>query len=457
MARSSPLLKGLGKDLLAVMNSGEEGEAKIAMELIVKHQSKFPKRLQNAISINDATNKKALSPETFLADLYEATRVYFFDIIHQLPLDSEKYRTTNSHHPPLYWWQDASRYKHIEQKAEVALRCFPKLVQSQRNQNFSSYPIYKLLKCPQTLFFVPLFTELSIEMDRFQLEERGGVACFMANVILQLVSNEQMISLRDDDKSSRDFDDASSATLLRLKERGLMKQQDILRLGLVPMLLLRSLNKGALPTRARFRFLIKWDPSILNDCGKTPPDLLSYYLRRLVESMAYSLHCPLPNRDCKTLLEDVFETCPPRRSIPPLVIRCLPPDAEQRFRDIVELGMIHYPEQLGFVFHSYGVGKNTAFRVACDVFGKTNIEKLVNDELTKVLERNNIHENKVLRSLVQQHYEVVFGDKGSNSQCPQRLLMLAAAIQSEISLDGLYTVVRRYPSALSQVSTACCY
>jgi len=88
----------------------------------------------------------------------------------------------------------------------------------------------------------------------------------------------------------------------------------------------------------------------------------------------------------------------------------------QLFRLILELGMKHYPEEFGFVF--YG----STWHFACDRYGRDVACKIVEDEVFAMIESNG---ERTLHDFV-----------------------IEAASNIELSLDAVYTLIRREPSAV---------
>ena len=91
------------------------------------------------------------------------------------------------------------------------------------------------------------------------------------------------------------------------------------------------------------------------------------------------------------------------------------------FETIFKLGISHYPTELGFVFH------NTTFSNASKLFGTKKVVQIINDKL--------------------------FSTLGQNSNETLQALVLAAASNDKISLDGVYTLFRHDPIAVLSEST----
>eukprot|EP00533_Pseudo-nitzschia_delicatissima_P007155 CAMPEP_0116101778 /NCGR_PEP_ID=MMETSP0327-20121206/12988_1 /TAXON_ID=44447 /ORGANISM="Pseudo-nitzschia delicatissima, Strain B596" /LENGTH=374 /DNA_ID=CAMNT_0003593755 /DNA_START=249 /DNA_END=1373 /DNA_ORIENTATION=+ len=86
---------------------------------------------------------------------------------------------------------------------------------------------------------------------------------------------------------------------------------------------------------------------------------------------------------------------------------------------IIELGTTHYPEHLGFVFHKMINQDLTYFAVSCSFRQTEWMKRMVCDVILRSVQRNTLRD-----------------------------YILAAATNDEISLDGLYTLIRYDPIAL---------
>jgi hypothetical protein len=360
-----------------VVDPTTEKDARQKMNLIIEHRLEFPSNLREAIRESLGEEHSECQPEIFLSEVYKSVKAFFFGRSNRNNDESDDESKST-----LQWWYGLDSDVDTEEEVELAIRLFPNLL-TEEYFSFSSlngcYPIYVSLMCLKALFFIPLLAELGVELGRFKEKERGGLTCFMKSVLFQLFCN---VILRDDhdEESSGKLDEASTAILMRLKEKGLMKKEDIYQCDLANLLLYRALYKKTLRIEKRFKFLINWNPSILMECGQGN-NLLNHYVCRL----------------CRTNEG------------------CLHPDTVQRFQAIVELGMYHFPAELGFVFHK------PTFQLACENFGTKKVARIIDGEILRSLEQN----NNTLNALV-----------------------FAAATNDEISLDGVYILFRRDPIAL---------
>lgn len=393
---------------MAVVHPTTKDEAKEKMKLIIENRLWFPARLREAITrasrSSSKTNSKDLeepSPERFLSEVYEAFKFFFFgkQVVSNDNDGENDDSIENNNAGPFSWWHGLNSDVDTEEEAELAIRLFPNiLMEKQKISALSSmndcYPIYILLVCSKSLPFIPLLAELGVELGsgRFVNNERGGLTCFMRNVIFNLIHNNVLRDDLDKEASSPEkLDELSAVVMARLKEKGLMKVMDIYEFDLLEMLLYWSAKKRR-EAKQRFRVLINCNPSILVECERGG-NLLRNYLHDFLSS----------TDGCESK---------ERVSLP-------------TFRMIFQLGISHFPNELGFVFHG------TNFELSCKIFGTETVTRIVNDELT-----NNRREEK----------------KKDNDENTMQDLLFAAADNDEISIDGVYTLLRLDPIAMLQDS-----
>lgn len=270
-------------------------------------------------------------------------------------------------------WQGRDNEVDTDEEVELLIRLFPrvlteKVIVADTNMkyvlvNYFPNPVASLLFQEKVASFFPLFAELGIEVDRFKEEDRFS----MNNLFGFLQSN------------SKDF----LSVMKKLKEKGLVEKNDTCAL----MLSLFSGRYDKFPHdffETNLRFLIDWNPNILVKCGR-PINLLHTY--------AYFQHC---EKDVR-----IFEV-------------------------IIELGMSHYPWELGFVFHKITTMENSSHRTffeIASIHGPEWIKDTVRD--------------KILRTV------------GETNTTKLQDLVISAATNDEISLDGLYTLIRYDPMTLS--------
>jgi len=410
---------------MVVVNPTTENEARKKMDLIIKHRSEFPSGLREAITEASRSASKTTSdsneeptPELFLSEVYEAFKSFFFG--KRIALDNDDDTDDNNsiendieeserevNVVPFSWWHGLDSDVDTEEETELAIRVFPNiLMEKQKKSPLSSmndcYPIYMLLVCSKSLPFIPLLAELGVELGRgrFVKDERGGLTCFMRNVIFNLIHNNVLRDDHDKDESSSEkVDELSAAVMSRLKEKGLLEVIDIYEYDLVEMLLYwsdkkkkryisrqRKTSKRRHEAKQRFRVLIDLNPSILVECGGRGKSLLRHYLRDFLSG----------TDGCESK---------ERVSLP-------------TFRMIFELGMSHFPKEIGFVFH------DTNFELSCEIFGIEMVARIVDNELSSNLDRRENTKN----------------DKNITQD-----LVVAAVSNCKISLDGVYTLFRRDP------------
>jgi len=450
-----PLLEFLRQKLVVVHPTSPSEELE-KMNLILDRQSEFPSRIRTTIAEAAASDQQQ-TPSAFLQTVYEAGRALLsgrrsgpddtnrendLDFRQAVALDRReavarahrqavaRARREGGPHvleepPPIAltdignatadsafdWWHGLDITIDTEDEAEVLIRLFPRLLTEKLKASPLSslndcYPIYVLLVCSRAMPFIPLFAHLGTELDLFPQEERGGLVRFMRNVIVQLVCNTV---LRDVRESSGQIDELSAGILERLYRNGLVTEVDVTDCDLVGVLLHRSLRRMNERNDARFRVLVDLlSPSVLVDCGRGGLPLLGHYLRILHQFIVdhrKAMSCDM-----------------------------------QRFRAIFALGMAHEPSELGFIFHG------NCLALACEIFGTKKAKAIVDDELatilrgTKKLVQENDDDNK--------NNSDIHGGSSNNSSSRLRTLVIAAATNQKINLDGVYTLVRRDPIVL---------
>jgi hypothetical protein len=91
---------------------------------------------------------------------------------------------------------------------------------------------------------------------------------------------------------------------------------------------------------------------------------------------------------------------------------------------ILELGIIHFPAALGFAFHEFN------FHSLCGSYGRERVHEIFRHKLIGTLRQNSSSSNN------------------NNNIITLKTLVFAAATNKNISLDGVYTLVRCDPVAL---------
>lgn len=368
---------------LVVVNPTTAGEQREKMKLIIEHQSKLPSKLREAIQGVVEQNE---SPEVFLSKVYKATTAFFFGQPYRI--DDEDENEGNEDEGtvlPSDWWRGLDFEVDTEEEAELAIRFFPNVLTeeytSQSSSMRGSHPIYILMTSSKALPFVPLLAELGVDLGLFTEKQRGGLGCTFRGVFFQLVCNTIRKDKFEDEESGK-LDEVSTAIMMQLKEKGLMKKEDIFNHNLVNLLLYKAVYNDKIFIEKRFRFLIDWDPYILMECVSS-----SYLLYHFVRLLGATNDGHIP------------------------------PGNLQKFRLIFELGLLYFPSEIGFVFHKNKFYRST-FSLACEKFGAEPITQLIDDEISNYLKQNK-----------NRQHDMIF----------------SAASNDEISLDGFYILFRRDP------------
>lgn len=365
----------------------EKGEK---MKLVIEHESKFPSKIREIIRGAAEENESETQPDVFLSTVYKATTAFFFGQPYRINGeggndDDDDDENNGEQETGLQsdWWHGLDSDVDTEEEAELAIRFFPGILneeyESQSSSMRGSQPIYILTIYSKALSFVPLLAELGTELGRFTEKQRGGLGCTFRGVFFQL-THDTIRKDKFDDEELGKHDEVSTAIMMRLKEKGLMKKEDIHDHNLMNLLLYKAIYSANLVIESRVRFLVDWDPYILMECVRSTP-LLHHFVRYLAA-----------NNDGQ-----------------------IPPGTLRRFRLIFELGLLYFPFEVGFLFH-----RNT-FQLACKKFGAESVRDLVDGEISNSLrqKKNGLQD-----------------------------MVFSAAINNEISLDGLYILFRRDPIAI---------
>ena len=148
---------------------------------------------------------------------------------------------------------DSARDTEDEVATAIRELC-PDDVLGQRHGPDDMYPIQCLMHI-KALPFVPLFAQLAIELNSFEEDERGGLLSentFSGDITLKCLA-------QNDTDNATTIDTTCLAVLVRLRQLGLLKKEDIQEYELVQELLFTCVP---FPEH-RFRFLTDWDPSAL--------------------------------------------------------------------------------------------------------------------------------------------------------------------------------------------------
>ncbi len=393
------------------------------MDLIIQHRSEFPSKLKTAIEealedaehlsssnnpLADASTRRRswhysrVNPKVFLKRVYEAVKVFFLGVL---------YRATDAyeHHHWLLGWYGLDDTVDTVDEAEVAIRCFPQILNQtthlERTGLHRALPIHMLLVNAQTVTFVPLFGQLGHELGTFSDGEKGGLAsCKNLSVVGQLLCNTMAATAETSRAqflhrapNTDKVDEASMAVLVRIRELGLVTQEDIRSLDLVMDLLDASSYREAGFIETRLRFLIDWEPNLLLNCDNDGSNLL--HASCVFQNFRHK------ERFCGKGVEvRIFEV-------------------------IFERGIQYFPKQVGFLFH------HDIFKLACQRMGTMVVKEMVRDKLLGTLAQQT-RNRKQLRS----------AEKNGTNNMTLQTLVVAAASNEDISLDGIYTLIRFDPT-----------
>jgi hypothetical protein len=321
------ILERLRRKLVAVEYTTEE-EALQKMNLIIENRSKFPTRLRRKIVLHAMHSRAQTKPQIFLQAVCSAVKAFSFRRLDQ-DVDTED-------------------------EAEIAIRFFPSVLTE-------ISPILNLLSSTKSISFVPLFMKLGLELVRDEWPDfhyKSMRLRYSWPLVMRLLCNN---SYRGVDM---ELNQKSLLTLMRLKQKGLLKKEDI-HSSHVTCLIGNDRRESAF-IETRLRLLFEWNPTLLQEFGRSS----NYWY---------------PNFSNR-----IFEL-------------------------VFELGTSHFPGQVGFVFH------NANYSNFCNWFGTKRVTDVIHKRILQILARSNTE----LRAAV-----------------------LNAATTDEISLDGLYTLLRCDPAVL---------
>lgn len=333
-----------------------DDEKREKIKLVIEHESKFPSKLREIIRSGAEENESEAQPDIFLWNVYKAITAFFFG--QPYPVDGEDENEGDNDDEdngeqetgiPSNRWHGLDSDVDTEDEAELAIRFFPCILNEEYNSQSSSMrgaqPIYILMTCSKAISFVPLLAELGTELGRFTEKQRGGLGCTFRGVFFQLVHDTIRKDKFDDEESGK-HDEVCTVIMMRLKEKGLMRKEDIHNHNLMNLLLYRAIYSDKLVIEKRVRFIVGWDPYILMECAH-PTHLLHHLVKHLAS-----------NNDGQ-----------------------IPPGTLRRFQLIFELGLLYFPSEVGFLFH-----RNT-FQLACKKFGGKHVTDVIDCELSNSLRR----------------------------------------------------------------------
>lgn len=413
----------------SIPNKKEERQ-RMAMKLMIEHELEFPFHLRPAI-------RKAVAcwpnePSIFLSEVYNAFRAFFLgqsfgtetdsnpeasesesesDSDPDLDTDTDSDSDTETELP--IEWHGLDSDFDTEDQVEVALRFFPRLLKElllrnpHANGNWNALipwrtvdhevsPMEVLFSQARAVSFLPLFLtvrkELGLPLSMFFVAKQllvPGKATFAklyGTVYARALFGSHP---RTTEQELERLDNESLLALVRIQEMGLWKVENDAD-SLLKWLLSNAQHRERCFIEARLRLMIDWKPSMLRDLRRTlrpPPD--EVHPRPLLELFSFYFSMV----DDETYRLGIFEM-------------------------MVDLGMSHFPMELGFVFHSCILPSFS------ERHGKEPIFKIVHDRL-QILLRSLGHNHKTLQSLV-----------------------IAVATNNRIRLDGLYTLLRSNPVVL---------
>ena len=323
----------------------QSSDVRMKKGTIIERKQEFPGRLRTAI---DEATEENLSPAFFLSRIESTLADLLFENWWAGHVDDSKAPNCDRD-------TEAEAEAEVEVEVELAIRFFPNVLSMKRN---GYYPIYWQLKsCVgeynlKAALFVPLLAKLAIELNQCEEGERGGLICCGLNMLKGFASICGFASPYDyknyDEERRELLAETFLAVMKRLRENGIFKKEDILEYNLM-----RILCSHSIFPEQRFRYLADWDPScLMTTCNDG------------------WLHIYRATWYCKDI---------------------------RGFRTVFELGIHHFPKEMGGLFHKDRHGR-TAYRLACDRFGNEEVKNILDNGFRK--NHTNTSTWSILKSLV---------------------------------------------------------
>jgi len=395
-----------------------EETAKIKLSIVVKHQDEFPLQAQRHIRIAGivSTNACEFSYLQSLSVLESKIRETLFGYSIAYEAEGSKFGVRKR--------RGLNQTINTPEEAEVLVRCFPRLLSCKCNDSVMNHwscqlrvpTVYWLIQ-PESLSFLPLFAKLGAELGidregnllrlRPKLDVGEDEECddsedsSVGNVLKQLFSSTMFVPRNEN------FDRECLEILKRLHKMGMLRSSDSCHLveWLLKTTHKNTVNNGSSGVtdyvEERLRLLIDWFPN-------------SVPYERIYHLLVQNVLIPQHNSD---------DT--PRR--------------QQLVRDILKLGMVHCPYQLGCLFHG------NMFEPLCRTLGAKSVHQIFDEQLSNVLTTNKRSKNS--------NSDSSSGNSSSVAIAPKNLVV-AAASNDQIELSGLYILIRRDPTILLSSAVA---
>jgi len=291
---------------------------------------------------------------------------------------------------------DVDSDRDTPQQVETLVRFFPELLDPhQFSDCFKSYPLMnknlfvQMARREKAVSFIPLLAKLSLELHKDSgsvVGSRGGLLFYDRGEdecgLRAIVSNCNSSDTNEEDTRYLDVIKELRANNLLFKED--IQREDLLHCALNAYQLVSDFERVEFERRIRYlveiiQYLVEWDPESL---------------ARVAESSKH-IKMTLP-------LHVVTEESNPIR-----------------FRVLLELGIQHFPIQVGFLFQENSSG-DSPFALASNKFGCSETKAIFENILATV------------------------------ANTPDDLLDSILYLATEESVDGVYVMLRRDPSILSR-------
>jgi len=286
-------------------------------------------------------------------------------------------------------WNGPAKDIDTEDQIELVIRLFPNVLEK-------NALLFMLASSAKSVSFIPLVADLIDEFVETQVH--FGLCPGLCPLPIYELVSELLNNTRAKKCTGIDADELheeSLDALVRLRERGHIEDEDVMRICAKNSNLWRGATQKSLEfAERRLRLLIEWNPSVLK------PD----YFKNLT-----------PFTDVTFSRVDRVDYFTPLLGLlweeKGFDIRL--------FETVWDMVMLHYPEQvLGFVLHGLNL------KMACETWGQENAMQVIS--------------RRIRSALVQS------GEESHNEAFSTKVL-IKAATDDLVSLDGLYTLIRFDP------------
>jgi hypothetical protein len=391
------LLEDLRAKRLEVNDWTDEEKLQKMMVAIQAHRNEFPEKLRPIID-RASGQWLSLEPKNFIAAVYGGLKDIFLgrSVEHTNVLRLMINRANDDRSIFSNDWHGIDKETDTEDQVEVAIRCFPQVLKEKvqvwvPTMGPRHHAVYLALTSPRAVPFVPVMIQLTCELDG----ELGDSSPLKSIKLFKQILVNRYPRWVFGQESSKELDEESLKALVRLKDTGTIATEDLEThvLDLIQYLFFQPVMKPEQP------FL--------------ESSLIETRLRLLLD-----WHPLLSMEEILCNFLKTFSNYPIHESVGRAILST-----------ILDYGLTRAPLELGFLFHKY------YFSNACEYFGTAVVLEMFRDKLVRALE------------------EDTTTTATTTTTRTLRAWVAEVAANDEISLDGLYTLIRLDPiEALLPVS-----